>query len=162
MVRKSLVALARRLRRDERGVALVEMALSVPLLMLLCLGMIDVSRLVAAKLDLEQAAQQTTDFVLAKRPTNSSTAKYVTEAANAAGVRATDVTVTFFLECDGVRQASFDTVCPADETLARYALVSIKRQVTNDFNWSKMASFFGGSEGSATVEVVGDSTVRFQ
>ena len=162
MTRLSILRLARALKRDERGVALVEMAMSIPLLMLLCLGMIDISRLVAAKIDLEQAAQRTTDFVLAKRPVDGRTAKYVAEAASAAGVGTDKVTVQFFLECDGVRAGAVTDECLDGETTARFAYVSIVDAVPTDFNWSKMASFFDGKERAATVRVVGDSTVRYQ
>lgn len=156
------VRLIRGLHSDDRGVALVELALSLPLLMLLCLGMIDISRLVAAKIDLEQAAQQTTDYVLAKRPTDGKTARFVTEAVSASGAPTSGVTFQLFLECDGVRQAAVTDVCADGEITARFAYVSIARGVQTDFNWSKMASFFDGQERAATVRVVGDSTVRYQ
>ena len=154
--------LLRALRRETDGVALVEMALSVPLLMLLFLGMVDVSRLVASKIDLEQASQQTVDYILAKRPNNKTTTKYKAEAASAAGVSQNNVTVTFWLECDGIRQDGFEDECADGEESARYAYISIFDNVKTDFNWSKMASFFDGVERSATVRVVGDATVRFQ
>ena len=158
----SILKFARRLRRDDKGVALVEMAMSLPLLMLLCLGMIDISRLVTAKIDLEQAAQRTTDFVLAKRPSSGSTTIYQAEAVSASGVEAQNITVTFFLECDGIRQNNFADECADGETIQRFAFVSITDNVTTQFNWSKMASFFDGQERASTVPVVGDSTVRFQ
>ncbi|MFN2100271.1 TadE/TadG family type IV pilus assembly protein [Altererythrobacter sp. MF3-039] len=162
MPKLSIFKTLRALKRDQEGVALVEMAMSIPLLMLLCLGMIDISRLVAAKIDLEQAAQRTTDFVLAKRPTDGRTTKYTAEAAEAAGVGTDKVTVTFFLECDGVRADKVTDECLDTETTARFAYVSIADAVQTDFNWSKMASFFDGKERSSTVRVVGDSTVRYQ
>lgn len=158
----SILKIARSLKRDEQGVALVEMAMSIPLLMLLCLGMIDISRLIAAKIDLEQAAQRTTDFVLAKRPTDGKTTKYIAEAASAADVPTSQVTFQFFLECDGVRANAVTDECLDGETTARFAYVSIADAVPTDFNWSKMASFFDGKERAATVRVVGDSTVRYQ
>ena len=157
-----LTGLAQRLRRDTEGVALVEMALSLPLLMLLCLGMIDVSRLIATKIDLEQAAQRTTDYVMARRPTNNRTAKYIAEAKDASGLGTDSIAVTLYLECDGVKQDSFNDECAADETIARFANVVITDDVETKFNWSGIASMFDGQRRSSTVKVVGDSTVRFQ
>jgi len=154
--------LIRLLRRDDRGVALVELALSLPLLMLLCLGMIDVSRLVAAKIDLEQAAQQTTDYVLAKRPTDGKTARFVTEAASASGVASSGVTVQLYLECDGVLQGAVTGICATDQTTARYAYISIAKNVATEFNWTGFATMFDGKTHPSTVKVVGDSTVRYQ
>ena len=159
---RGLVRLSRRIRRDTRGVALVEMALSLPLLMLLCLGMIDISRLVATKIDLEQAAQRTTDFVLAKRPSSSNTTVYVNEAVSASGLPKSGVVVKLYLECDGEVQASFTDICADDETIGRYATVSLTKNVGLDFNWSAFATMFDGKTRSSTVMVVGDSTVRFQ
>lgn len=158
----SMRAFAARLRRDKQGVALVEMALSVPLLMLLCLGMIDVSRLVATKIDLEQASRQTVDFILAKRPTNGTTTKYVAEAASAAGVPQSQVQVVFWLECDGVKAGSFTGECIDGEEVARFASITISKNVTTDFNWGKFAAMFDGNQRATTVTVVGDAVVRFQ
>jgi len=152
----------RKLCRDSDGVALVEMALSLPLLLLLFLGMIDISRLVATKIDLEQAAQQTTDLVLAIRPNGTNASTYVAEAASASGLPADAVTVAVFLECDGVRQASLTAICADDEQLARYAYVSISDDVETQFNWTGIANLFDRQSRSTTVTVVGDSTVRFQ
>lgn len=152
----------RRLRGDDGGVALVEMALSLPLLMLLCLGMIDISRLVTAKIDLEQSALQATDLVLAKRPSSNKTAAYQKEAADAAGVATSQVTVEFILECDGIKASAFDDECADGETVARFAYVSIHDNVETEFVWGEMASFFDGVDRASTVKVVGDSTVRFQ
>ncbi|WP_427969742.1 TadE/TadG family type IV pilus assembly protein [Altererythrobacter sp.] len=151
-------------RRDESGVALIEMALALPVLLVMFLGMVDASTLVATKIDLEQAAQRTTDFVLAVRPTSNNTADYVTEAANAAGVSKQNVTVTFTLECDGVKMGSFTDECADGQTTERYAFVQIFEDVPTKFDWRSFASMFSGRTVTdpGTVKVVGDSTVRFQ
>ena len=151
-----------RLRHDDRGVGFVELAMVAPVLMLLCLGMIDISRLVSARIDLEQAAQRTTDFALARRPTSSNTSYLVTEGANAGGVPAQDVEVELFLECDGVRQDEFNTPCPDGEVQARFASVAISRDVPTEFNWTGMARLFGHEGSGEAVAVIGDSVVRFQ
>ena len=49
-----------------------------------------------------------------------------------------------------------------DETIGRYATVSLTKNVGLDFNWSAFATMFDGKTRSSTVKVVGDSTVRFQ
>ena len=102
-----LLAFFQRLLRDQNGVGFVELALAAPLLALMFLGMIDLSVIVATRVDLEQAAQRTTDFALAKRPPNGNTAYLVTEAKAASGVTSdSDVTVTLTLECDGTVQGN--------------------------------------------------------
>ena len=71
----------RKLARDCSGVGFIELALTAPLLALLFLGMIDLSSVVSTRIDLEQAAQRTTDYALAKRPPNGNTSYLVNEAA---------------------------------------------------------------------------------
>lgn len=158
----STIPLFRRLGRDVRGVAIIELALATPLLMLLFVGMVDLSLLASAKIDLEQAAQRTTDYVLAKRPTNGNGGYLAAEAAAAAGVPQENITVQLFLECNGVRQASFDTPCLAGQVQARFASVEIRRQEELTFNWTSMTKFFGGTEQAGAVLIAGDSLVRFQ
>lgn len=155
-------AFARSIGRDVQAVAIIELALAAPLLMLLFVGMVDLSVLVSEKLDLEQAAQRTTDYALAKRPTNANGSYLATEAAASAGVPLQNVTVQLFLECNGVRQASFDTPCVAGQIQARFASVEIRRQVQLVFNWTNMAGFFGSSAQAGEVLIAGDSVVRFQ
>lgn len=159
-----LIPTLRRLRHDDRGVGLLELALVAPILMLLCLGMVDISRLVSTKIDLEQAAQRTTDFALSRRPTSSDGTYLKIEAAAAAGVPSKDVTVELFLECNGVKQLDFNTACPSGQTQARFASIAITKSVATEFNWKAFADF-GNAEKSqmaGSVSVTGDSVVRFQ
>lgn len=146
---------------DDEGVALIELAAILPLLLLLIMGTIDLSRIVAAGLDLEQAAQRTTDFALSKRPRSSDGTYLRDEAVAASGVAASNVTVDIYLECDGVRQSSFGAVCPTGQTRARYASVAILDQVKPGFDWAGFASYLG-FQLPPTVAIRGDSIVRFQ
>lgn len=151
-----------RLRRNEEAVAVIELALAAPLLMLLFVGMVDLSLLASAKIDLEQAAQRTTDYALAKRPTNGDGTYLANEAAGVAKVPLTNVTVELFLECNGVRQVSFDTPCSPGQAQARFASIEIRKKVEMTFNWKKMASFYEQTEQDSEVQLAGDSVVRFQ
>lgn len=151
------------LRGNLAGTGALELGLALPVLILLLVGMIDVSRLVASRIDVEQAAQRTTDFALAKRPT-SANGKYIKdEAAKIDNVSANDVTVDIFLECDGVRQSDFRNICPSTEDSARFVSVEIDRNVSFLFNWSSFANlFFGKQVLGQGIRVQGDSIVRFQ
>ena len=155
-------SLFKNLHRDERGVSALELGLSLPILMMLTVGAVDISGLISARLDLEQAAQRTTDLALASRPRNSNGAYLVTEAVAASGQPARNVTVEIFLECDGVRQPNFATSCPSDELRARFASVSIRRDYEPMFDYSKLAPLFGRRVLSSTIRITGDSVVRFQ
>lgn len=146
---------------DDDGLALLEMALILPVLLLLIMGTIDLSRIVAAGLDLEQAAQRTTDFALSKRPQSADGTYLKKEAVAASGVAASNVTVDIFLECNGVRQSSFSAICPAGQQRARYVSVTILDQIEPGFDWAGFSSFLG-FQLSPTVAIRGDSIVRFQ
>jgi Flp pilus assembly protein TadG len=154
--------LFRSIMADSSGVGLIELAFILPILLLLILGTIDLSRFVAARLDLEQAAQRTTDYALALRPTNANGTYLKNEAVAASGVPAANVTVDIFLECDGVRQSSFNNTCASGETRARYVSVSIVEQVQPIFDWASLSNFLGFSGFSSEITVTGDSLVRFQ
>ena len=153
---------AKKLGRDRAGFGAMELGLALPFLLLLCLGMIDASYLISTKIDYEQAAQRTTDFALAKRPTSSSTTYLVNEAVSASGLGSDNVTVELFLECDGVKQSNFNTVCPADEASGRFVSVEISKEVATRFDWSALSRLIGYKAFNGTVTVTGDSLVRFQ
>jgi len=151
-----------RLTGDRRGFGAMELALALPFLMLLSLGMIDASVLISTKIDYEQAAQRTTDFALAKRPTNEKTAYLEAEAKRASGLGTDAITVEIFLECDGVRQTDFDTVCDSSAVTARYVSVEIENAVETQFDWGSLGRILGFTAFSNSVTVTGDSLVRFQ
>ncbi len=152
----------RQLSGDRSGMGAMELGLASPFLLLLSLGMIDASTLIRTKIDYEQAAQRTTDFALAKRPTSKSTTYLVAEAKRASGLAESDVSVELFLECDGVRQSDFDNVCADGEIPARYVSVEVANDVATYFDWSALARIIGYKAFSNTVKVTGDSEVRFQ
>ena len=150
------------LRNDCGGFGAMELALALPFLMLLSLGMIDASNLIAKKIDFEQAAQNTTDYALAVRPQSSSGTYLVTIAKSAAKVDASDVTVSITLQCDGTVQSNFNATCASGTVPARYVNVRISKAIAPKFDWAALASMLGIKGFSSTVTVVGDSRVRFQ
>ena len=148
--------------RDNAGTSALELALGLPVLMLLLVGMIDVSTLVAARIDAEQAAQRATDYALAVRPSSGSTTYIRDEAAKAPNVDANDVSVDIFLECDGVRQQDFRDTCASTEDSARFVNVEITRDVDFLFDWGAFSALFGARVMGNGITVQGDSLVRFQ
>lgn len=150
------------LASDRSGVAAIELALVLPVLLLLLLGTIDIARIVAAKLDLEQAAQRTTDLSLALRPRSSDGAYLRDEAVDATGVAAENVTVDIFLECGGARQASFSAECTAGQPRARFVSIAIRREVHPLFDWAALGAALGYQVLPPSITVSGDSLVRFQ
>lgn len=151
-----------RLAGDERGVSAVELGISLPILVMLMVGAVDVSNLVSARLDLEQAAQRTTDLALASHPRSSDGAHLVAEAAAASGQPASNITVEIFLECDGERQASYAAACDDTEERARFASVSISADYEPLFDYHALAPLFGRRMIDSSIRITGDSVVRFQ
>lgn len=152
----------KRLLTNRDGFGAMELGLALPFLLLLCLGMIDASHMISTKIDYEQAAQRTTDFALARRPTNSNTTNYVAEAKAASGLENDNIDVELFLECDGTKQANFDSVCAPGQASARYISVEISNDVPTRFDWAGFGKLIGYSAFNSTVKVTGDSLVRFQ
>lgn len=158
-----IYAFIQRLIRDQSGVGFVELALVAPLLAVLFLGMVDMSMIAATRVDMEQAAQRTTDYALGRRPLNGSTTYLVNEAVAASGQPSSNITVSLTLECDGVVQTSFTVICTSGQEIRRYATVSIRKTVNTGFNWRGLAAMFtGGSTTYTPITVIGDSVVRLQ
>lgn len=109
----------RRLRRDQRGTGLIELGILAPMLALLTVGIVDLSQGVSRRMELHSAVHRTLEKAAARRfkllvtGGQVDTAFMKADAAAAAGVPAGEVTVTAWLECDGEKQPSFVSDCPA-------------------------------------------------
>jgi len=155
----------RRLIADRRGVGAIELALVLPMLVLLLAGMIDVSRMVANRIDAEQAAILTTDYVLASRPKNGkeTTISGIKQAASTiTGVPTSDIDVVFTLECDGTQQGSWNDACATGADQARLVSVTVSRQVETVFNWPAVSDALNLDFSMADGTVNGTSVVRIQ
>lgn len=148
----------RSLARDERGASIIEMAMVMPVLATLLVGMVDISRAYSAKLQLEQAAQRSIEKVMQYQADSSTYATLYTEAATAAGVRVQDVTVDFWLECDGGRAGDYNTSCTTGQTYSRYISVSIDKDYQPMFG----TRFFPGANSDGTYTITGEAGLRTQ
>lgn len=127
------------LRDDRRGLGAVEFGLAAPFLGLLVIGISDYSRAIAARFALEQAANRTLE--MAAVGSGASKFDYLKpEAAAAAGVPESAVTLTVWLECDGVKQGSYDNVCGNTQSLTRYVQIAIDATYTPMFAYGPLAS----------------------
>lgn len=121
-----------RLAQDDRGASIVELALVAPVLGALLIGMTDLSRAYSHKLLLEQAAQRSIEKVQQYQASSSTPDLLKAEtvaAAKAAGFANTtdaDVTVDFWLECNGVRAANYSSVCPDGQVYGRWVSIDLK------------------------------------
>jgi Flp pilus assembly protein TadG len=155
-MRRSL-SLFRALRRDDRGAAIIELAIVAPIFATLLVGMVDIGRGYSMKLQLEQAAQSSIEKVMNGQADKTSAAALKTEAATTAGVSESAVVVDFWLECNSARQGSYDTVCASGTISRRYLTVQISKTFTPMF-----ATKWLGSNTDGTFTVIGKTGVRTQ
>ncbi|MBA3511418.1 TadE family protein [Sphingomonas sp.] len=153
-----MIRFVRSLARDERGASIIEMAMVTPVLATLLVGMVDISRAYSAKLQLEQAAQRSIEKVQQYRTTTSTYSTLRAEAATAAGVNATDVTVDYWLECNGVRSSNYETNCASGQNYARYISVSINKKFSPMFG----TRFFPGANADGTYTINAEAGLRTQ
>ena len=123
----------RRLIGDRRGVAILELALTAPILATLIVGVADVSNGFSRKLALEQAAQRAIEKVMQTTTVTTPTATIKAEAVAQAGggLVADDVDVSYALYCvsgTGVFVLQADPAedkCTTGTSEARYLEVKI-------------------------------------
>ena len=120
--------LIRKLAGDDRGAAVIEMALVAPVLALTVIGIVDMSNAYSRKLALEQGAQRAIEKIMQTTETNTVETTLKTEAVcqvnglNADGtcktspIATSNVTVTYRLECKDSTGAITSTTTSQDAT----------------------------------------------
>ncbi len=152
------------LARDEGGASIIEMGLMLPILASLLIGFVDISRAYSAKLALEQAAYRAIENVQQYNTTESTYNTLKSEAASAAnssgfsGVADNDVTVDYWLECNGTRASNYDSTCSSGQTYARFISVDVAAKFTPMFASSK----WPGSNSDGTYTLHGQAGLRTQ
>lgn len=146
------------LARDERGASIIELAMVAPVLASLLIGMVDLSRAYSYKLKLEQAAQRAIEKVQSYQTTKSTYGTLQSEAAAAAGVPTSNVTIDYWLECDGTRAASYDSVCTGSQTYARWITVTVQGTFTPMFR----SKYYPRANSDGTFTVTGKTGMRTQ
>ena len=152
------------LARDDRGASIIEMGLMLPVLASLLIGMVDISRAYSAKLQLEQAAYRAIEKVQQYNTTEDTYNTLKNEAASAAtsagftNVTASDVTIDYWLECNGTRQSTYDTNCSSGQTYARWITVDVTAKFVPMFSSSK----WPGSNTDGTYTLHGKAGLRTQ
>src|SRR5262252_8322610 len=127
------------LAHDERGAAIIEMALLLPVLSTVVIGVADISRAYSQKLILEQAAYRAIEKVQQYQSTESTyntLQNDVVSAANSAGftdVTTSNVTIDYWLECNGVRQSTYDSSCSTSSATARWITIDVTHNFTPMF-----------------------------
>jgi Flp pilus assembly protein TadG len=147
-----------RLASDDRGAAIIELALIAPMLALLIVGIVDMSNAFSRKLALEQGAHRAIEKIMQTTGSSTVGATLANEAVcqvngtDSAGtcktspITASNVTVTYRLECTNVSSGArttqvqtdpveFDKLsCSATEKESRYVQVAITDKYTPMFS----------------------------
>lgn len=123
--------------REQRGAAIIELAIVAPVIALMTVGVVDLSNGFSSKLKLEQAAQRSIEKVMQTTGITSVEDTIVKEAVcqvngtnndgscKTAPITADNVTVEHLLYCNAATEPSADTDCAAGETASRWIQVTI-------------------------------------
>jgi Flp pilus assembly protein TadG len=160
----------RTLADDKRGTALIEMALAAPFFAALLMGMVDISRAYSERLQLEQATQRAIEKVFNNQTQSTSYNTLKSEAKSAAhdagftAVTDSDVTIDYWLECNGVRQGDgtpgngYNDNCPDGQVYARYINVALQKKFSPLFG----TQYFPGANSDGTFTLKADAGIRTQ
>jgi Flp pilus assembly protein TadG len=145
----------KRLRRDDQGAAIIELALVAPILATMTIGVIDLSSAFGRKLALEQAAHRAIEKIMNTTADDTVEATLQKEAAKQANVPIGSVEVTFRVECDGSETQAAD--CADGQTMSQWINVEVNDTYTPMF--SKTYEWFGGS---GAIDLKGEAGIRTQ
>ena len=148
----------RRLSKCQRGNSVIEVALVAPVLAMLLVGMVDISRGVSEKLKLTQIAQRSTERVQ-RGYFNADTDLPILDAeAEAAAGTGSAATVTAWLECGtSTTRLAYTASCSPGTAAARFVSITITKSFTPMFGprWA-------GANANGTYTLTALSGVRVQ
>lgn len=149
------------LKRNERGAAVIELALAAPFLAALFVGIIDLSRAYSMKYKLEQSAQRAVEEIQQTHTVLTNYSPYATEAttaATAAGYSGSTASVDYWLECNGVRASDPTVPCTSGQTYARYVTITVSNTYTPFFS----SRAWPGANAQGNIPVSGYAGIRVQ
>lgn len=142
------------------GTSVIELALALPILAAMLIGMVEMATAYSTKLRIEQAAQRAIEKVQQYQATSSTFNTMRAEAAAAAGITmtSTNPSVDWWLECNGTRKTNYTDKCSVGEIEARWIQVRIETKYTPFF----ASAYFPGSNADGTYTVSGEAGIRTQ
>ncbi len=144
---------------DQRGFSAVEFGILAPVLVMFVMGIGDLGRGLSERHALQQAANRTLE--LAQLGTRQADYSYlIPEAATAAGVPQTNVTLEQWLECNGDSTArlAFGASCPSGQQIARYVTLTIR----SSFNPMFSSAGYLNVRPDGSVRLMAQASVRVQ
>jgi len=115
------------LARARDGAMIVEFALLAPVVLLIGLGTVDASRIVARQAQLQAALSEATQIVLASSPDNDAKITEIkTVVSNTTGVPVANITITTVYRCGvDTTYVSLPGYCPVTGEISKYLQVSM-------------------------------------
>lgn len=154
-----MIKIAKQIWRNSCGTSTVELAFVFPIGLLLLLGSIDSSLAVAEKLRVEAAASRAIEQITAYSRVRTDYSASRAEAAAAANVNVSDVTVSYWFECNDVVQSSFTGSCSnSTDQISRFVKVVVRGKFEPSVNYGDFLT----TDSSGFVRVEGDASVRIQ
>ncbi len=147
----------KRLFADPAGNSTVELAIIMPVLVLLTCLAGDVAMAFKAKIALQRAAERAAQMATAGGYNSTAYQNLAADAASAAGVSTNNVTVTPTLICDSTAQTTPD-YCTSTQQQKRYVAITISGTYTPMF--AKLAPNSNWS--SQGIAITGSASVRLQ
>lgn len=154
-----------KLRGNERGAAIIELALVAPFMAAMIIGMTDLSRAYSMKLQLEQAAQRTIEKVENQRSVASSYNSALSDEALAAATEAgfstgNTITADSWRECgtSTVHESFTGDCASSSDPVARYVSVEISNSFTPMFR----SRIWPNANANGDIVVSGFASVRMQ
>lgn len=141
--------------RDRRGTSVLELGLALPVLMIIIMGIIDVSRLHLSQISLQQAAARSLERVQVYGM-QSDYAAVRAEAAAAARVDPAYVTIDSWLECGSPPVRSTAAYCAGTTVSSRYLQVTIVSSYSPFFTYSPV----GARQADGSVALSAASVIR--
>jgi Flp pilus assembly pilin Flp len=149
-----MIRFLRRLRGEDRGTAVIELAILAPMITVLTIGIIDVSNAFGTKLKAEQAAQRSIEKIMNTSATDTIENTLAAEAADQADVPLSNVTVTYLLQCDGTVTEGGE--CGEEQQTAQWISVTVTD------TYEPIFTTYFGSSGDGLYHVSATAGVRIQ
>ena len=132
-----------KLWREDRGAAIIELAIVAPVIALMTVGVVDLSNGFNDKLKIEQAAQRSIEKVMQTTGITDVETTIATEAicqfngtmpdgvtCKSAPLTAANVTVTHSLYCNNGATPETDVDCPTGQTESKWIKVTVWTEYT--------------------------------
>ena len=142
------------LGRSDRGTAVVELGLALPVLLVLALAATDFVSAFSYKLKLQQYAQAGANFVVAHGENDPAPGDVKTEVASLSGLDASKIKITRWTECNQSEQDEYDTCPGSSDVKVSYMQIEVEDTYDPMISIDRYSEFLGATD------LVGSVVVR--